>query len=315
MVDMLTPLPSPPARTSQSNAAFVSAMDAWLAAQVTFQTEFNTSIGQINDLASGMFTGTSTSSNSIAGSGTKNFTTQTGLAFNTGQWVIAARTAAPTNYMRGQVSSYDSSTGALAITVASSGGSGTYTDWSIGLIPDPATLSAYAALAGATFTGLVATVASASGGAGFRLPHGSAPSSPTNGDLWTTTAALFLRLNGATKQMMPVDGELKGYKEAVYTISDGAAFEIDPANGHIQTVTLGANRTPKATNFQDGQSVLLSVDDGTARTLTWTDATFGGSGVKWMDNSAPTLATSGLTWIALWKFGGQVYGSVPGAST
>lgn len=286
---------------------------AYLAA---LQPELVAMVAALETYAAQLFRGTSTSSNTIAASGTKNFTTQTGLALQAGQYVIAARTSAPsTTWMRGQVSSYDPATGALAIVMAASLGSGTHTDWSIGLIPDPATLASYLALAGGTMTGLLATVASASGGAGLRVPHGSAPSAPTNGDIWTTTAALFARINGASKQMMPVDGELKGYKEATYTITDGAAFEIDPANGSIQKVTLGASRTPKATNMQDGQSILLAVDDGSAYSLTWSDATFGGSGVKWMDNSAPTLATSGLTWISLWKMGGQVYGSVPGAST
>jgi hypothetical protein len=99
--------------------------------------------------------------------------------------------------------------------------------------------------------------------------------------------------------------------EDVYTITDGAAFEIDPANGSIQLITLGANRTPKATNFVAGESVTLMVDDGTAYTLTWTDATFGGSGVVWKtDNgSAPTLNTSGYTVIVLWKVSTQVYGA------
>lgn len=32
----------------------------------------------------------------------------------------------------------------------------------------------------------------------IRLPHGTAPSSPTNGDIWTTTAGIFVRINGAT---------------------------------------------------------------------------------------------------------------------
>lgn len=40
--------------------------------------------------------------------------------------------------------------------------------------------------------------ASTTGGASIRLPHGSAPSSPVNGDMWTTTAGLFVRINGAT---------------------------------------------------------------------------------------------------------------------
>lgn len=99
--------------------------------------------------------------------------------------------------------------------------------------------------------------------------------------------------------------------EDVFTITDGAAFEIDPGNGSIQLVTLGASRTPKATNFAAGESVILMVDDGTAYTITWTDATFGGSGVVWKTNAgvAPTLNTSGYTVITLWKVGTQVYGA------
>jgi hypothetical protein len=99
--------------------------------------------------------------------------------------------------------------------------------------------------------------------------------------------------------------------EDVFTISDGAAFEIDPGNGSIQLITLGASRTPKATNFAAGEAITLMVDDGTAYTLTWTDSTFGGSGVVWKtDNgSAPTLNTSGYTVIVLWKVSTQVYGA------
>ena len=99
--------------------------------------------------------------------------------------------------------------------------------------------------------------------------------------------------------------------EDVYTISDGAAFEIDPGNGSIQLITLGASRTPKATNFAAGESITLMVDDGTAYTLTWTDSTFGGSGVVWKTDSgsAPTLNTSGYTVIVLWKVSTQVYGA------
>ncbi len=99
--------------------------------------------------------------------------------------------------------------------------------------------------------------------------------------------------------------------EDVYTISDGAAFEIDPGNGSIQLITLGANRTPKATNFAAGESVTLMVDDGSAYTLTWSDTTFGTSGVVWKTGggTAPTLNTSGYTVITLWKVSTQVYGA------
>jgi hypothetical protein len=99
--------------------------------------------------------------------------------------------------------------------------------------------------------------------------------------------------------------------EDVFTITDGAAFEINPGNGSVQLITLGASRTPKATNMVAGESITLMVDDGSAYTLTWSDATFGGSGVVWKTNAgvAPTLNTTGYTVIVLWKVSTQVYGA------
>lgn len=100
--------------------------------------------------------------------------------------------------------------------------------------------------------------------------------------------------------------------EDVYTITDGAAFEVDPGNGSVQLITLGANRTPKATNFAAGESVTLMVNDGTAYTLTWSDTTWGASGVTWVGATPPTLAATGYTVIQLWKVGAQVYGATVG---
>lgn len=99
--------------------------------------------------------------------------------------------------------------------------------------------------------------------------------------------------------------------EDVFTITDAVGFEVDPGNGSIQLITLGASRTPKATNFAAGESVTLMVDDGAAYTLTWTDTTWGPSGVIWETNAgvAPTLSTTGYTTIVLWKVSTQVYGA------
>ena len=103
-------------------------------------------------------------------------------------------------------------------------------------------------------------------------------------------------------------------KEDVYTISDGAAFEIDPGNGTIQIITLGASRTPKGTNFAAGESVTLMILDGTSYTITWTDATFGSGGVVWVGGTAPILDTTKYTVIELWKVSSQVYGVKVGAA-
>jgi hypothetical protein len=52
---------------------------------------------------------------------------------------------------------------------------------------------------GVSTDGLVTTGTSAAGGAGLNVPHGVAPTSPNNGDIWTTTAGMFVRINGVTK--------------------------------------------------------------------------------------------------------------------
>lgn len=50
-----------------------------------------------------------------------------------------------------------------------------------------------------TFAGAVLTSASTTTRAGLRIPHGTAPTTPTNGDLWTTTTAVLARINGTTR--------------------------------------------------------------------------------------------------------------------
>jgi hypothetical protein len=53
-------------------------------------------------------------------------------------------------------------------------------------------------LGGATFGGTVIAPAATTALAPMRIPHGTAPTSPVNGDMWTTTAGLFVRINGVT---------------------------------------------------------------------------------------------------------------------
>lgn len=52
---------------------------------------------------------------------------------------------------------------------------------------------------GITLAQSLITTASVTGGSGFRVPHGTAPTSPVDGDLWSTTTTLNFRLNGVTK--------------------------------------------------------------------------------------------------------------------
>lgn len=76
----------------------------------------------------------------------------------------------------------------------------------VSVLPSYASLTGTETLSSKT----VYTVASASGGAGFRMAHGVAPTSPVNGDFWSTTAGLFIRINGSTKQVAFTDSSISG---------------------------------------------------------------------------------------------------------
>ena len=48
--------------------------------------------------------------------------------------------------------------------------------------------------AGSTIFSAASTTAAAS----LNIPHGTAPTSPTNGDFWTTSSGAYVRINGTT---------------------------------------------------------------------------------------------------------------------
>lgn len=61
-----------------------------------------------------------------------------------------------------------------------------------------------APIANPVFTGKATTAASSTSNAGFRLPHGTAPTTGIDGDVWTTTGGLFAYVNGTTHQFAPL---------------------------------------------------------------------------------------------------------------
>ena len=54
-------------------------------------------------------------------------------------------------------------------------------------------------IASITLGGPVSVPASTTAAAGLNTAHGVAPTAPVNGDIWTTTAGMFCRINGVTK--------------------------------------------------------------------------------------------------------------------
>jgi hypothetical protein len=119
-------------------------------------------------------------------------------------------------------------------------------------------VSGAAALSGATFTGLVSTPASTTTTAGLRLPHGTAPAAPVNGDLFTTTGGLFARINGVTRQYVDLDGTqtisgAKTFSGNNLTFGNSAlSGTVNICSGAItgglgRTINIGTNGGPSST--------------------------------------------------------------------
>ncbi len=83
----------------------------------------------------------------LVGLGSKSLTIQTGKAYSVGQSVVIADTSAPSNnWMFGQITSYNSGTGALVVYATQSAGSGTLTAWTISISASPSAGSSVAML-------------------------------------------------------------------------------------------------------------------------------------------------------------------------
>jgi hypothetical protein len=189
-------------------------------------------------------------------------------------------------------------------TVTSVGGTGTVNGITLtGTVTSSGSLTLGGTLSGVSLTTQVSgTLPVGNGGTGATTLTGLVVGNGASA--MTAVTAPSGAVVGTTDTQTLSGKTITGTKETVFTITDGASVDIDPANGGIQTWTLGASRTPTATNFAAGQSVTLMVDDGTAYTITWTTIA-----VTWLDSaSAPTLQTTGYTIIELFKIGSVVYG-------
>lgn len=97
-----------------------------------------------------------------------------------------------------------------------------------------------------------------------------------------------------------------GYTEESFTVT-GTTPALSPTNGTYQNWTLTANSTPTAGTWANGQSLTLHIDDGTSFVV----SSWASVGVTWRTDAglAPTLRTTGVTIIQLWKAAGVLYGA------
>ena len=155
-----------------------------------------------------------------------------------------------------------------------------------------ADITGKANLSGATFTGLVGTVASTTTTAGLNIPHGTAPTTPVNGDVWTTTGGLFWRQNGSTQQAVEIGSTQTisgnktfsnanvslGTSTAAGTINVGTGATISGSTKAINIGTAGVSGS--TTNITLGSAVSGALGTTTVNgniTATGTTLTLGNS--------------------------------------
>ena len=156
---IIEPLPQPPSRANPAN--FAALADAFLAALAAFGPQanavaafVNAAMGTAAASAASAINAPGTSATSTTqvtiGTGARTWSVQPGKAFVVGQFVTAAQTSAPGNWMTGQITAYDAGAGSLTVSVLALSGAGAIGDWTIGL---SAPMQFIAATAGDIWTG------------------------------------------------------------------------------------------------------------------------------------------------------------------
>jgi len=263
---------------------------------------------------------TSTTS-TLVGTGARTFTTQASKQYQVGMWVIVVRTSVPTTWMLGQVTSYSGTS--LAISVSAINGSGTYTDWSIGVsgpqgaagsitnLLTSAKSSAYTAVAGDKGTILRCTGT-------WTLALTSAGTLASGWWCWvvndgtgiiTVDPSSTQTVNGVTTVAM-----YPGEKALLQC--NGTLFTLDFPSGLRRLPILDANTVGRVP-ISRGET-LLSTIAGPGGAANFTNMGYGGSLFVASPSSGTAGFTSpdGATWTArTWATGGNHTMYAYGAST
>jgi hypothetical protein len=208
---------------------------------------------------------TSTTSTTV-GTGSRTFTIQAGKEFVVGQFVVVARTSVPATFLFGQVTAHNPSTGSLTVDVTATGGSGTHTDWTIGLSGPSGSVGSIDIVTQTTGTLTVArggTGATTAGAARTNL--GATTVGANIFTLANPTAIRFLRVNAdntvTARSAADFRGDIGaaalGANADITSITEGVTLA---ASGTITAATVGFRGLPQ--NSQTAAYTLALADAG-----------------------------------------------------
>lgn len=232
----------------RTSATFKTDLDAFFLTQLPATIPaFNAEIERINLMAFGAYSATSSTSLTV-GTGSKSLTIDTGKGFAVGQPVLIASTASPTNYMSGQVTAYNSGSGAMTVNVTAIGGSGTVASWAVSV--SAVMLATAPSLSQRSITSADTLIASDQGklidcSGTWTL---SVTAAATLGNGWwcyvrnSGTGTVTIDPDGAET----VDGVASGsVRDTILLVCDGTGFTASKVGpfSHIETLTSGTSWT------------------------------------------------------------------------
>jgi hypothetical protein len=143
------------------------------------------------------------------------------------------------------------------------------------------------------------------GSATINLPHGTAPTSPSNGDCWTTTSGLFCQINGATTGPYASGGGSLAVKDEGSTLTSAATsinftgtgvtasnvsgavtVNVPSASGGIFDLSAGVPAASAFTNINFGTGTTKGEVSGKAVWVATTSAS-SGTGMQGLAKAVP----------------------------
>jgi len=173
------------------------------------------------------------------------------------QWPNIPGTIVVSNAGTVQIGTASSVDGAIVLYNGSNGNSVTYAagapSGDLTLNPPTQTgTKTLAVLQAQTFLGKQTFIATGTGAASATLPHGTAPSAPVDGDVWTTSSGMFVRINGSTVGPLATasgSAAAGSTNQIQYNVGGSlaaeAAFTYDPSTNTmtVDAIDLGASDT------------------------------------------------------------------------
>lgn len=217
------------ARFVPALAGVVSEADRALAAA-------NSAINAAASAANAPGTNASSTTPNVIGLGQKYFVIQTGKAYSVGQTLVFASLANPLNQMIGVCTGHNSFTGDIGINCTSFGGSGTFSDWIVGL----------SAVGGVLPTRQVNGGGLVTGGGDLSANRTLTVTKATVADLWAGTVG--------DKVVTP---DILLAAEVSQPFGDAATITLDGNTGrnfHMSAALGGSRALANPVNFKPGQS-------------------------------------------------------------